>query len=129
MCITDYVQSWCLKNGFKAPPDSKLNDGVTERIAYSRKLLKKKLKMEWKKKQSNLGQMNFSDWNVSIVSLFRINFLHFCFIQNQIWHNYSNPLIKKDFNFFQLKGRTFSWNFKCLICDGIIILSLAQAYV
>lgn len=46
MCITDYVQSWCLKNGFKAPADSKLNDGVTERIAYSRKLLKKKLRME-----------------------------------------------------------------------------------
>lgn len=40
--MKDYVQSWCTKNGFSVPSDAKLNDGVTERIAYSRKLLKKK---------------------------------------------------------------------------------------
>lgn len=40
--MKDYVQSWCSKNGFSVPSHAKLNDGVTERIAYSRKLLKKK---------------------------------------------------------------------------------------
>lgn len=40
--ISDYVQSWCSKNGFNVPSDAELNDGVTEIIAYSRKLLKKK---------------------------------------------------------------------------------------
>jgi hypothetical protein len=44
MYISDYVQSWCLKHGFTVPQESKLNDGVTERIAYSRKLLKRKSK-------------------------------------------------------------------------------------
>lgn len=42
--MKDYVQSWCSKNGFSVPSDAKLNDGVIERIAYSRKLLKKKIK-------------------------------------------------------------------------------------
>ncbi|XP_062584606.1 uncharacterized protein LOC134246296 [Saccostrea cucullata] len=42
--MKDYVKSWCLKHGFNVPLDSKLNDGVTERIAYSRKLLKRQTK-------------------------------------------------------------------------------------
>jgi hypothetical protein len=44
MYISDYVKSWCLKHGFQVPLYSKLNDAVTERIAYSRKLLKRKSK-------------------------------------------------------------------------------------
>lgn len=43
--MKDYVQSWCTKNGFNVPSDAKLNDGVTERIAYIKIDLEKEIKL------------------------------------------------------------------------------------
>ncbi|KAK3086833.1 hypothetical protein FSP39_024230 [Pinctada imbricata] len=38
--LKDYIPSWCKTNGFSIPSEAKINEGITERIAYSRRLLK-----------------------------------------------------------------------------------------
>ncbi|XP_048758060.2 uncharacterized protein LOC125668246 [Ostrea edulis] len=41
LAVKDYVKSWCRKNNFSTPSEARLNDAITEKIAYCRKLMKK----------------------------------------------------------------------------------------